>query len=201
MAPPTLHPPTSPVPITSTPPVAYKQRSVVPRARSSVRAGGAVHLTAEPVDREFLEAWLRGRDVLCPVCAYNLRDLRDMKCPECAAPLRLQIASPNLEIAAWAAAAISLSLAIGFDLVASVLAAASLVVFVLPPGVFWNTLALMGYLLGAAAICGLGLGVLFFRRRAWARLALRVQWVVATGIFVTVGVGHAVLGVFLLRLL
>ncbi len=34
-------------------------------------------------EESFLIAFLRGRDVPCPLCGYNLRDLTRAECPEC----------------------------------------------------------------------------------------------------------------------
>ena len=45
-----------------------------------------------------LAAYLAGRDVPCPQCGYNLRDLAGHRCPECgdALALRLGLAEPRL---------------------------------------------------------------------------------------------------------
>ncbi len=40
-------------------------------------------------------AFLMGRSVPCPRCAYDLRDNRTAKCPECGEPLVLKIGSPR----------------------------------------------------------------------------------------------------------
>jgi hypothetical protein len=40
-------------------------------------------------------AFLAGRSVPCPRCAYDLRDIRTAKCPECGEPLVLKIGSPR----------------------------------------------------------------------------------------------------------
>jgi hypothetical protein len=51
-----------------------------------------------PLDLELLHQFLRGRDVACPSCAYNLRDLPGERCPECGQVivLRVQMAEPKL---------------------------------------------------------------------------------------------------------
>ncbi len=38
-----------------------------------------------------LSMFLRGRDVLCPLCGYNLRDLTQRQCPECRHELLLMV--------------------------------------------------------------------------------------------------------------
>jgi hypothetical protein len=40
-------------------------------------------------------AFLAGRSVPCPRCAYDLRDIRSATCPECGEPLVLKIGSPR----------------------------------------------------------------------------------------------------------
>lgn len=40
-------------------------------------------------------AFLKGRSVPCPRCAYDLRDIPTATCPECAEPLVLKIGSPR----------------------------------------------------------------------------------------------------------
>ncbi len=42
-------------------------------------------------DEPQLIAYLAGRDVLCPQCDYNLRDLRAARCPECGEQLVLRV--------------------------------------------------------------------------------------------------------------
>lgn len=52
-------------------------------------ATGAEPAAGDDVAR--LLAFLRGRDVLCPVCRYNLRDLTRPECPECRQGLALTV--------------------------------------------------------------------------------------------------------------
>ena len=40
-------------------------------------------------------AFLKGRSVPCPRCAYDLRDLQNARCPECGEPLVIKIGSPR----------------------------------------------------------------------------------------------------------
>jgi hypothetical protein len=51
-----------------------------------------------PAEPDLLRQFLRGRDVACPSCQYNLRDLTGERCPECGLviALRLQLAEPTL---------------------------------------------------------------------------------------------------------
>jgi hypothetical protein len=43
-----------------------------------------------------LLAFLRGRDELCPLCGYNLRDLTEARCPECRQDLALTVGVTRL---------------------------------------------------------------------------------------------------------
>jgi len=48
-------------------------------------------------DREILTRYLATRDVTCPACGYDLRELTSPRCPECGAELvlRLTLARPR----------------------------------------------------------------------------------------------------------
>ena len=50
-----------------------------------------------PIEGELLRRFLGGREVACPGCGYNLRDLTGDRCPECgqAIVLQLQLAEPR----------------------------------------------------------------------------------------------------------
>jgi hypothetical protein len=64
---------------------------------------------------ELLQQFLSGRDVTCPSCRYNLRDLAGDRCPECGQviALRLQLAEPKL--AAMLAGLMALSAGVGLN--------------------------------------------------------------------------------------
>ena len=49
--------------------------------------------TAAPpiTEQDMLRQFLHGRDVVCPGCQYNLRDLTGSRCPECGQDLVLQL--------------------------------------------------------------------------------------------------------------
>jgi hypothetical protein len=56
---------------------------------------------AQPDDSaEQLRRFLAGRDVACPQCEYNLRDLKVPRCPECGEDLvlRVNLAEPKLRL-------------------------------------------------------------------------------------------------------
>ena len=39
--------------------------------------------------------FVQGRDIPCPACRYNVRDLTAAVCPECGSTLRLQVGTPT----------------------------------------------------------------------------------------------------------
>lgn len=51
-----------------------------------------------------LVGYLQHRDVLCPRCGYNLRNLTQPTCPECREPLSLKVGVVRLPIAGLLAA-------------------------------------------------------------------------------------------------
>ena len=76
--------------------------------------------------------WLEERDVACPICAYNLRDLKAVYCPECGGRLRLHVGSDNMKLGAWFLGVLGLSLALGFD---GVITTLMIGVFIMAAGV------------------------------------------------------------------
>ena len=58
-------------------------------------------MSERATDDELLRQYLAGRNVPCPKCGYDLRDLSGTKCPECGRPLRLGIEQGPPPITAW----------------------------------------------------------------------------------------------------
>ena len=54
-------------------------------------AASAADLTGEQDDVARLLAFLQDRDVSCPLCGYNLRNLTTPRCPECRQDLELTV--------------------------------------------------------------------------------------------------------------
>ena len=48
---------------------------------------------SDNADERLLLTWLEDRDVPCPRCQYNLRNLSTAVCPECEEPLMLSVAN------------------------------------------------------------------------------------------------------------
>jgi predicted RNA-binding Zn-ribbon protein involved in translation (DUF1610 family) len=66
-------------------------------------------------DTELLRAYLTGREVPCPQCGYNLRDLTGNRCPECGEELTLRLQLSEPKQAAALAGLIALSAGAGMN--------------------------------------------------------------------------------------
>jgi hypothetical protein len=64
--------------------------------------------------QEFLRAFLDQRDISCPCCSYNLRDLKFERCPECNQPLQLQVGLLHPRLAWFIAGLIGIGMNLGF---------------------------------------------------------------------------------------
>src|SRR5262249_51036576 len=72
--------------------------------------------TAEPaIPRDFLREFLAGRDIECPLCGYNLRDLAGDRCPECGDQVVLRVNMAEPRQAALLAGLIGLSCGVGLN--------------------------------------------------------------------------------------
>jgi hypothetical protein len=65
--------------------------------------------------RELLTRFLDDRDVACPLCAYNLRNLIGDRCPECGNQIVLSVHMVEPRIAAMIAGLIGLSSGVGLN--------------------------------------------------------------------------------------
>src|SRR5882724_749530 len=79
-------------------------------AGAGIVAGGMAEST-----KELLRAFLVGRDVLCPACGYNLRDLLGERCPECGEEVVLQVGLVEPRHAAAIAGVIGLAAGAGMS--------------------------------------------------------------------------------------
>ena len=64
---------------------------------------------------DLLQTFLAGRDVACPGCGYNLRDLRGSRCPECGDALSLRVGLVEPKQAAGIAGLIGLAAGAGLS--------------------------------------------------------------------------------------
>lgn len=121
---------------------------------------------------ELLLAFLRGRDVECPRCGYNLRDLPRPECPECREGLLLTVGRKRIPFGPLVAA-----VAPG---IFSGICAALLVPFMImgAPPAPWILAECFGWFSLGCAI------VLCRRRERFQRLTIGEQWIAAVGVWV-----------------
>jgi len=71
---------------------------------------------------DLLATYLQDRDVPCPNCAYNLRDLTSDACPECGLQVALGVHLTEPKLAAFIGGLVGLAMAAGFSGLLSILA-------------------------------------------------------------------------------
>ena|ERR1051325_4445217 len=155
-----------------------------------------------PSEETHLLAWLENRDIKCPVCDYNLRDLQKPVCPECSAPLALAVASPNLSPGHWIAAIVFVALGAGFDGVVSVI----LTIAVIMDGP--NTPAervragvMLGSFLILTCLCVSVILWIYRSRRRWNFWPRKRRVLAVWAAFLGTGGLHALVAVGIMRLL
>lgn len=130
-------------------------------------------LRAERLLLEFLD----GRDVECPNCSYNLRDLTQLICPECKEQLALSVGFARSKIGLVLAALIPGAFS---GICAALLLASFIIAFFfspspspIPPGIILID--------GFGWLSGLLTWLLFTRRHAFLKQSRKFQleWVVA----------------------
>jgi hypothetical protein len=129
--------------------------------------------------------YLRGRDVLCPLCGYDLRDLTEPRCPECRQDLALTVGVTRLRFG-WLIVTIIPSMFSG--IAAGLLLIPMLgVLFTGGERAPWPIVAaeIFGWLSTIAALLLLHKRYLFLRQPQAAQCGWAVgAWVVHVGAFV-----------------
>ena len=69
-----------------------------------------------PSNDELLQTFLAGNDVPCPMCAYNLRGLTEVRCPECGEPLSISVRPASYRYGALITALVIPAMGLGFSL-------------------------------------------------------------------------------------
>ncbi len=103
-----------------------------------------------------LSQFLAQRDVPCPTCAYNLRDLQSAVCPECGETLRLQVGAVTPRIGLLGLLISPLLMLMGIALLMTV----ATVLYGPPPG--WGF-----YLLELTALADVVGCIVIYRRRSY----------------------------------
>ena len=166
---------------------------------SGPNEAGDTPTSASSADRLEVVAWLAERDANCPICSYNLRSAPSDACPECGSALTLAITSPNLQHGAWTLATSSFAMALGFDVVTLLLFGGVWVFSATNPP---PAMMLVGMCLAFLALMsGAGLFSLARDRRVFQRRPQRLQWRISVGVFIGVGLLHAVGGVAIIAVM
>jgi hypothetical protein len=137
---------------------------------------------------DHLLQFLHGRDVVCPLCGYNLRDLTEPRCPECRQDLELTVGVTRLRFG-WLIVTIVPSM---FSAVAAGLLLIPLIGVLFTAGgehVPWPVLAAetFGWLSTVAALLLLNKRYLFLRQSLTAQVWWAVgAWAIHVGMFVLV---------------
>jgi hypothetical protein len=76
-------------------------------------------------DRESLLTFLADRDILCPICKYNLRQLQSTKCPECGSELKLSVGAVDVRMGLWVSALLAAAAPATFGLLFLIIIIAS----------------------------------------------------------------------------
>jgi len=141
----------------------------------------------DPSYTALLFAFLRDRDVPCPLCGYNLRALPEPRCPECGQEIRLSIAMAEPYLRAWIVLMTATGASAGIGV---------FFIFVLlskggpPHGAFWLPLT---YFFVSIPVAFLVLRA----RKALLKLGKSLQWTLAIGVSILSFLVCIVLVIFL----
>jgi hypothetical protein len=128
-------------------------------------------------DTEFLRSYLAERDIPCPVCGYNLRNLHSDRCPECGRGLMLQVGTTEPRMGAFITGLVGLAAGIGWN---SFLLLWTLFVTIVRGRQFNRDMQTVLYIaIPCVAASGIGLSF-WMRKRHWVRTrSERQQWLFA----------------------
>lgn len=144
---------------------------------------------ATNTDTEALIAFLRERDVFCPLCRYNLRGLTVPRCPECGRDVQLSVGVTEPFLRAWITLAVAACSAGGIGILF-----AWLVITVGWPGgrfgpkneILKGVIAFFILMIPAAALAVVS-------RRKFLKWAKRTQWRIAIVVAVTTLVAFCIM--------
>lgn len=146
--------------------------------------------------------FLRGRDMACPSCGYNLRDAAKPVCSECGTHITVGLIQSDPGLGAWAASLVFLAMGLGFDAVMTVVLLIGLV-FAGPVGQpvkLRGTVVIGVFVVLSVSITFAALQVYRGRER-WKRMTPRGRTLSATTIFAVMLVIHSTIGLLIGALL
>lgn len=111
---------------------------------------------------DMLKTFVADRNVPCPVCGYNLRNLSSPQCPECSAGLEMRVGSADLRIGLWLVALLSAALPLGFGAMLCVVG----LIIIIGKGADWGPMT--GFILLSIIEGGLVTWLVVRRRAFWA---------------------------------
>ena len=130
-------------------------------------------------DAAMLQEFLRERDVTCPRCEYNLRNLIGSRCPECGDELVLRVNLSEPKMAAFFTGLVGLAAGAGFSGLLVVYALVVVLIYDRSWRSFWNSF----FFVTSGGFLVLGVAVLiwiraryYIRRQGYGR-----QWMLAAG--------------------
>jgi hypothetical protein len=149
--------------------------------RHDLEINAGPNVPSTPVERQtMLLTFLRGRDVPCPVCGYNLRDLTTARCPECGDELQLQVGAVERAQGWYIVALLAACLGVGGSLLFSMLA------LVHAPSNWWIRSLGAQLLLVQLGLAGVTTALLLIYRRRIVRSSTQTQRLL--GVVICVGV-------------
>ncbi|MFI4882220.1 MAG: hypothetical protein ACIAQU_06505 [Phycisphaerales bacterium JB064] len=141
----------------------------------------------QPDTGRFLREFVSGRDVPCPSCSYNLRDLTSAVCPECGEALALRLQAEHPRVSVLVLGLLPLAMAFGFFTI--------ITLFVIGISIWHDDWPPLGYWV-AAPLIGSIFGVMTF---AWVKNWTRVRrWsqrgriAVVSACWITMAIGAVV---------
>lgn len=155
-----------------------------------------------------LLSFLADHDAYCEQCGYALRGLtastidadHSPKCPECGVGLALKVGTAQPPFGSWVLGLVAFCLAAGFDCIVTGVLTVSLIHTVVingqtpPMGV---VAILYGVFLALTIATLSGMILMIRRRERWFRMKPQTRWPRAWGMFIAVGLVHALWGLFL----
>ena len=95
----------------------------------------AIQSSVQEGTTHLLESLLHERDIPCPLCGYNLRNLKSDRCPECGGGLKVQVGLTEPRLMTYIALLVACCVGLGGSVLFTLVALAN------APGDWWNKTA------------------------------------------------------------